>query len=289
MSQSGALAATRRMGVASGVQRFNPALLRNRPVAVWVRGSIGTPHCNCGRRPPPRSGRHRQADAAPALERFALRVHVEAGSAHGATHVLIDRVERIRLELGQIFSEDLFDPVNLVEVLAAIDSQKPHAGYGIGPQQKHIAEKLVLPFIQRTARGQAEIGRILFVLERVAAIPARARIVSERHSARLAGAAFEFPKTAITGPEDSKKNTWARFLHSPTKNTHAVAIAMPTRGQCKADGARSIPVHSLCPSSAAPVGWLPYDNSTKIHQAFEFVNRIQTSGSEIPFRIVLFR
>src|ERR1035438_58925 len=40
MSISGALAASRRIGVASGVQRFRPIRLRKRPVAVWVRGSM---------------------------------------------------------------------------------------------------------------------------------------------------------------------------------------------------------------------------------------------------------
>src|SRR5215472_17536029 len=40
MSQSGALAASSRIGVARGVHRLSPARLRKRPVAVWVRGSI---------------------------------------------------------------------------------------------------------------------------------------------------------------------------------------------------------------------------------------------------------
>src|ERR1017187_4472124 len=40
MSISGALAASSRIGKARGVQRPSPTLLKNRPVAVWVRGSI---------------------------------------------------------------------------------------------------------------------------------------------------------------------------------------------------------------------------------------------------------
>src|SRR5262245_18269706 len=37
---SGALEASSRIGVARGVQRFSPARLRKRPIAVWVRLSM---------------------------------------------------------------------------------------------------------------------------------------------------------------------------------------------------------------------------------------------------------
>jgi hypothetical protein len=40
MSISGAFEASIRIGAASGVQRFSPARLRNRPVRVCVRGSM---------------------------------------------------------------------------------------------------------------------------------------------------------------------------------------------------------------------------------------------------------
>src|SRR5215471_2697095 len=103
MSISGTLAASSRIAVAPGVQRLSPARLRNRPVAVWVRGSMrkAGPSIVASQRGSGRAGRRQ-------------RRPVAAGSRGGTNvtpddsgEVLVHRIKSVRLQRGEAAAEFL--------------------------------------------------------------------------------------------------------------------------------------------------------------------------------------
>jgi hypothetical protein len=77
--------------------------------------------------------------------------------------VLIQREQRIGLNLAKLTSQLLFYAIDGVEEIAPIHGQFAAAELPIRAQQEMKTEEAMLFFIQSSLRDQAEIGDILLV------------------------------------------------------------------------------------------------------------------------------
>src|ERR1039457_3914736 len=185
MSISGALAASSRIGVASGVQCFSPARLRNRPVTVWVRGSMGrcrTTYCKGGMGgkggkralSPRRTGKSRWASRSREGKRCCI-LELAAALVNRAAKVLVEGVKRIGLQFGERSPQLLFNTVDGVEEGAPIDPELAAAEFPVRTQEVMISKHLVIEIVQHTPAHQAEVGHEFFPFAGVGTPALRAR------------------------------------------------------------------------------------------------------------------
>src|ERR1039457_3626363 len=182
MSISGALAASIRIGVASGVQCFSPARLRNRPVTVWVRGSMGrwrTTYWKGGMgergRCPPEGPEKADGSSRSREGKRCYVLELAAALVDRAAKVLVEGVKRIGLQFGERSPQLLFNTVDGVEEGAPIDPELAAAEFPVRTQEVMISKHLVIEIVQHTPAHQAEVGHEFFPFAGVGTPALRAR------------------------------------------------------------------------------------------------------------------
>src|ERR1043166_10059209 len=92
----------------------------------------------------------RRERAAPHRREFEARRPVE---------ILIQRKQRVGLQLPEDAAQLLFDPVDRVEKIATVDTEFARAQLPVGSQQKMVTEHAVLLAVQRAPGNETEIDR----------------------------------------------------------------------------------------------------------------------------------
>jgi hypothetical protein len=119
----------------------------------------------------------------------------------GSAKVLIEWEQGIRLKFAKNLPQFLFDSINSVEEIPAIDHEPTRAELPIGAEEKVIAEQPMLEIIESSSCNEAKISDIFFVFAAPRFGALAASMWFNRHSADVPFLSYTADKTVIA---DSK-------------------------------------------------------------------------------------
>jgi hypothetical protein len=103
----------------------------------------------------------------------------------------------------------LFNPVHRVKERSAVDAELTGAQSPVGTQKKMVSEELMLGIAERSARHQAKIRLIFFVLSSPGRRPLLAAVGLHGNAAQVRLLRHAPDKTVITDPENRPQNAIA--------------------------------------------------------------------------------
>jgi len=156
--------------------------------------------------------------------------------------VLIQREQGIGLEFAKDLAQFLFDAIDRVEEIAAVDVQAAAAQTPIGAEQEMKAEELVFFRCQRPAGDEREIGDVFFIL--AAPDPAAAASGAiQRHLAQVLLFGCAMAKPGVARPEDRAQHAIACVRFASFQTAYARPKAVRAVGNGQRQGFRSGPLH----------------------------------------------
>src|SRR5581483_7321423 len=198
-----------------------------------------------------RSGSHRQMIApaiaetafAQAHRRESLAPLPQRPLADDSPEILVERIQRVRLDLGELTPQLFLDPVHHVKQAAAVEIHARPRQLPIRAQHEHITEELVLDLVELAPGDEAEIGHELFILSPVHPAPGWAWAELQGGSPDVGPQRGQFAKTGIAGAKNGPQNATARRRII----AQTVAAALRARRSGEADCVGTIPKHGGFP------------------------------------------
>jgi len=129
--------------------------------------------------------------------------------ANHATEILVERVERVRLQFAKDPSEPLFDPVDHMEESAAVNFQLAAAQAPVGAQKKMVLEDGVLDFVESAPADEAEIGDVFLLLAGVDSPAFASPAKLERNRTDVLGGNGALPEAVQARAKDRAENAIA--------------------------------------------------------------------------------
>jgi len=160
-----------------------------------------------------------------------------------APEIFIQRVERERLQLRKGAPEFLFDPVDVVEKLAAIHLHLTAAELPVGSEEEMKTENPVLVIVQKPLTDQAKVRHVLFSFSRIDPATVAPLTEFQCHRADLRPFGDAFAETVVAGPEYCAEDAITGHFLVTADKSNAVTRAVRARVSGYPDCIRSVPMH----------------------------------------------
>lgn len=141
--------------------------------------------------------------------RAARRHPWRQSQARRPVEIFVQREQRIRLHFPENTTEFLLNPVHRVKERPAVDSKLSAAELLVRTQKKMVPEDFVLEIIERSARYEAKIREIFFVLSSPGGSALFATMGLDRNAAQMRLLRRAPHKAVITDPENRPQNAIA--------------------------------------------------------------------------------
>src|SRR5579871_4687928 len=132
----------------------------------------------------------------------------------GRPEILVERKERIRLQLAKRASQDFLNLIYPVEEIAFFDLQHAAAQLPVGAQEIVNPEQPMILLLQRTAAYAAEIRQVFFDFAAIITLADGSAGPFQAHGAHMFFHARALAEAGVTGLEDGPENAATRVFFS---------------------------------------------------------------------------
>ena len=140
--------------------------------------------------------------------------------------VLIEREQRVGLQLPKHAPEFLFDPIDGMEESAPVNSQFARTQLPVRAQKKMIPKQLMLEFSESSSRNQAEIRDIFLVFTAPTATPAGRAVPLIGNIAEVLFFRRAQNEPPQAHPENRAENALARLVFASQHALHPESTAI---------------------------------------------------------------